>query len=333
MPEGTVYAPKNHSRRGVGYTNYRSAFAASYNGAAVNVAVKQGPFAGPRKVREMAQRLGLKGNMRAYPSIALGASEATVLEMANAYGVFAAGGKRAEPMAILQIRSQDGEILEDVQPKVHDVGLKPTTVEYMNELTRAVVTSGTGRAAGIVPNAHGKTGTSENYTDAWFVGYTPELVTAVWAGNRDNSQMARVYGGTIGAPIWGHFMKQAIELNPAKKPKPIVKAPAQPERRRRERRREPVERVEVPVTADGNVNNFVRVSICPESGLLSTPGCSSTSTEEFMVGTQPLRRCPIHDGKKPQPKEAPAAQPETAPAGPPPATPVEAPDTGTVGMR
>src|SRR5207237_533475 len=99
--------------------------------------------------------------------------------------------------------------------------------EGMDELTRAVVTSGTGTAARIVPEAHGKTGTTEDNTDAWFVGYTKGgLVTSVWAGNRDNSPMSsRLYGGTICAPIWASFMQQAVELNPAKK-KPAAPAPA-----------------------------------------------------------------------------------------------------------
>jgi penicillin-binding protein 1A len=314
MPDGKVYAPRNHGRAR-GYTNYRSAFAASYNGAAVNVAVKSGIFSGPRRVKELAQRLGLKGEIRAYPSMALGTSEATVMEMANAYGVFANGGKRAEPMGILQIRSQDGELLEDVQPRVHDTGLKPTTIQYMNELTRAVVTSGTGRGASGVPDAHGKTGTSEDYTDAWFVGYTPELVTAVWAGNRDNSKMARVYGGTIGVPIWAGFMQKALELNPARKAKPIVKrAPAPKRERERERRVRRPEPVTIPVSADGNSNNRVTATVCPESGLLATPGCPDSASQEYMVGDQPLVRCPIHRGKKPAPKEAPKPDPAAPPA-------------------
>lgn len=245
MPDGKVYSPRNHGTARGG--NYVSAFAASINGAAVNVAVDLGDrrsiFAGPRKVRELAQKLGLKGPMLAVPSLALGTADTTVLEMASAYGVFAAGGHRAEPECVLQVRNQDGEVLEDIKPRVSPQLLKTSTVEGMNVLTRAVVTSGTGRAASWVPNAHGKTGTTEDYTNAWFVGYTPDLVTAVWAGNRNNASMARVYGSTLCVPIWSRFMTRAIALNPGRKraPMQIAKPDEAPRRRWRRRRKPPVE--------------------------------------------------------------------------------------------
>lgn len=215
LPDGSVYAPKNHGRHG-GSMSYVSAFASSVNGAAVNVGMQ----VGPRKVKEMAHKLGIKSRVYAYPSISLGVSECTALEMASAYGVFAARGRRAEPLAILQIRDQGDRVIHEFHPKVSDMGLKPSTIAGMDVLTRAVVTSGTGTTANIVPNAHGKTGTSEKHTDAWFLGYTPHLVTAVWAGNRDNSPMQHLYGGTVAAPIWAKFMVQAEKLNPDRKKKP-----------------------------------------------------------------------------------------------------------------
>jgi len=291
MPDGSWYQPKNHSR-GSGGSSYVRAFAMSSNGAAFNVCMD----AGPKAVKEIAERLGIKSRLLAYPSIALGVNEVTPLEMASAYGVFAANGKLAEPMIILKVLDQDGEIMQDFQPSVKSVGLKPDTVQKINTLTRAVVTSGTGTVARSVADAHGKTGTSEEYTDAWFVGYTPDLVTAVWAGNRNNSEMAHVYGGTIAAPIWTRFMKEAVALNPEKNRKKAL-ALAVPTRRRERPKREPrVERVTPPTfTGDGNARNVLRVTVCSESGMLARDGCPSTHTEEYMLGDLPSR-CTVHEG-------------------------------------
>jgi 1A family penicillin-binding protein len=309
---GKFYAPKNHGKYG-GMMSYVSAFAGSVNGAAHNVCLK----VGPKAVVNMARRLGLKGNLRAYASIALGASEATPLEMASAYGVFAAKGKRAEPTTILQIRDHDDKVLEEFQPKVTDTGLKPSTISGMDTLTRAVVTGGTGGAARIVPDAHGKTGTSEEYTDAWFVGYTPDLATAVWCGNRNNSQMAHIYGGTIAAPIWAGFMKEAVELNPARKKKPLAKAKTQERKKapREETRREERPTPVVPAFAgDGSERNRITVNVCPDSGLLAGPNCSSRVPEDHMLGEQPMQRCTLsHTRKKPakEKEKEPEKQPGT----------------------
>jgi penicillin-binding protein 1A len=291
--DGSWWSPKNHGRHS-GRMSYVQAFAASVNGAAVNVCVS----VGPRKVVEMAHRLGVKGNLRAYPSIALGTSEVTPLEMASAYGVFPAKGTRVEPLAILQIRGPDNEIIDEVRPRVINTGLKASTIEGMHTLTRAVVTGGTGTAARGVPGAHGKTGTSEEYTDAWFIGYTPDLVTAVWAGNRDNSQMAHVYGGTICSPIWADFMTTAVKINPVKKArKQAQEVKKKPRQRPRRQREQPVA---PPMGADENDRNRVRVTVCTETGMRASDYCPSTETQEFLLGEQPMSRCPIHASKKPE---------------------------------
>lgn len=294
MPDGKWYQPKNHGRLSGG-SSYTRAFALSSNGAAFNVTMD----VGPQSVAEMARRLGIKSRLLAYPSIALGVNEVTPLELASAYGVFPAKGKLAEPMIILQVRGPDGEIIEDMRPKVKPTGLKSETIQNINALTRAVVTSGTGTVARVVPDAHGKTGTSEEYTDAWFVGYTPDLVTAVWAGNRDNSQMSRVYGGTIAAPIWARFMKEAVELNPAKKKKPLVESKPKPRRERREVERKPEPVEPSAFTGDASARNVLRVTVCSESGMLARDGCPSNHTEEYLLGDLPSR-CSLHDGSTPK---------------------------------
>jgi membrane peptidoglycan carboxypeptidase len=171
----------------------------------------------------------------------------------------------------------------------------------MNELTEAVVQYGTGTAARIVPNAHGKTGTSEEYTDAWFCGYTPDLVTAVWAGNRNNAEMEHIFGGTVAAPVWANYMKEAVVLNPAKKNKPLIAHASRPKRERpkRERREEPTP---VPFTGDSNERNVLRVTVCSETGMLAREGCPSTHTEEYLLGDLP-GRCTLHGDSKPKEKK------------------------------
>lgn len=304
IPGSEVWQPKNHGKYS-GSLSYVSAFAGSVNGAAANVAVKHGIFAGPRMVKNVAERLGIRGNLQAYPSIALGTFEVTVLDMASAYGVFPAGGRRAEPECILQIRSQDGEVIEDDRPSVSEPLLKSSTVEGMNILTRAVVTGGTARQASAVPGAHGKTGTTEDYTDAWFCGYTADLATAVWCGNRNNARMRRTYGSTIAVPIWTRFMAEAVRLNPAKKRPPLIARAAPPPRARRRRVAPPT------FAGDSSSRNVIRVSVCTETGLLASPGCPSRATETYLIGQQPIMRCPNHPGEAP-----PAPEPAAVPAGP-----------------
>jgi membrane peptidoglycan carboxypeptidase len=327
---GKYYAPKNDVKAG-GTLSYTNAFKMSINGAAHNVCLK----VGPKQVVSVAQRLGLKGNLRAYASIALGASEATPLEMASAYGVFAARGKHAAPMAVTQIESQEGELLDAFRPKIRDTGLKPSTVAGIDAMTRAVVTSGTGRSVGGIPNAHGKTGTTEDHRDVWFIGYTPELATAVWAGNRDNSRMASAtYGGRIAGPIWARFMKRALEINKGRGGKTDPEAEkavkeAQRERPKRERVRE--ERPPTPAGAlgeDGNDRNRIRVTVCADSGLMAGPGCRHRATEEYMLGEQPVSRCTLsHGARQPRPRDPDGDSPGTEPKNPDePATPRTDPD-------
>jgi penicillin-binding protein 1A len=215
--DGSWWTVHDHSKREYGSVPMIKAFALSINPAAVNTIMD----IGPATVVDYARRLGIQSPLRAYPSLALGSSEVTPLELTSAYGVFAANGVRAEPMTILRVKSREGEIIQDNTPRLHRVNLQPETIAAINELTQAVVQWGTGTAANVVPDAHGKTGTTDDYTDAWFIGYTPDLVTGVWLGNRNNAKMYRSYGGHVSAPIWADFMQEAVKLNP-KTPRPKV---------------------------------------------------------------------------------------------------------------
>jgi penicillin-binding protein 1A len=288
------WQPKNHGKSG-GALPLVSAFANSVNTAAVNLNLQ----VGPANVVEMAHRLGIQSKLLAVPSLALGTSEVSVLEMAAAYSVFANKGNRAEPQCIAKITNPDGSLIENNAPRVRRGMLTDETVRGMEILTRAVVTSGTGRAAGIVPNAHGKTGTGEEHKDLWFVGYTPELATAVWLGNRDNSAMRHIFGGQASAPIWADFMKEAVKIyhknrkkpgDPKAKPgtrdKPgdaaadVVNDPDNPE--------------PVPLGGGANSENAIRVRICADTDDLANPYCPNVETRDYLSGDQPKTRCTEH---------------------------------------
>ncbi len=285
LGRGRVWTPHNHGGM-AGPISYVSAFAGSVNGAAVNVYNQRG-VAGRQDTLAIARKMGIKSKLRPVISLALGTSEVTVLEMASAYGIFAAGGRRATPTFIQEIRDLDNQAVDDVKPEVKSGVLSSRTVANMNILTRAVVTSGTGKAASGVPDARGKTGTTEDYTDAWFVGYTPDLCTAIWAGNRDNSRMRSGYGGEVCTPLWARFMRQAIELNPARREKVRNKALLAANISGKK----PGEAA-VPA---GNYtgDDAVKIRICSTSGSRARRGCTGTR-QSFAPGTEPTAWCTVH---------------------------------------
>ncbi|MBI3910110.1 MAG: PBP1A family penicillin-binding protein [Armatimonadetes bacterium] len=272
-----------------------SAFASSINGCAVNTALQ----VGVRNVVDTAQHFGIHSPLHAYPSIALGSCGVTVLEMANAFGVIPAGGKRAEPLAVLSVKRADGTVLEQNKPRLEDLNLASRTIDGMIKLTRAVVTSGTGRRTAVVPNAHGKTGTTNDSTDVWFVGFTPELATAVWVGNRDNKPMLQgTYGGTVAAPIWADFMAAAVKLNP-KRNLPDLPKGLQREADRREERSPRTE---------GNARETVRVTVCVESQDLARRACPTREVKEFLNGQQPTTYCTLHRRPRSRPRIRPRVE-------------------------
>ena len=171
---------------------------------------------GPSRVAAMAERLGIP-NVPAYPSIALGAVEATLLEMTGAYAHLPNHGMKVEPYGIVSIRTRKGNMLyqrAEAEPE-HEQLLAGGTVEMMNYMLLDVVRHGTGIKAGLGKReAAGKTGTSQDFKDAWFIGFTPQLVTGVWVGNDDNKPMKKIFGGDIPAQIWHDFMTAAMEGQP-----------------------------------------------------------------------------------------------------------------------
>jgi membrane peptidoglycan carboxypeptidase len=174
--------------------------------------VELGQEVGLRNVVSVAQRLGIRSPLQPVASLALGTFEVTPLELTAAYASFASMGNQVRPYLVVDVRSPDGNILyrHETPPTARlfpeDEGLA------MNSLMYQVVQAGTGRAAAVPGHeVAGKTGTSADYRDAWFVGFSPELVTGVWVGNDDFSPMKKITGGTIPAQIWSGFMRVALK--------------------------------------------------------------------------------------------------------------------------
>jgi penicillin-binding protein 1A len=176
------------------------------------VAVQISELVGRDKVIAMAHRLGITSQMENIPSIALGSLEVNLLEMTQAYAHLADGGTQVQAYGIESVTASTGELLYKHEPPQNpEQVLRPNVVAMMNSLLSGVIEYGTGRGANIGRPAAGKTGTTSDYRDAWFIGYTPDLVTGVWIGNDNNSPMRKETGGALPAVIWRSFMSQALK--------------------------------------------------------------------------------------------------------------------------
>jgi penicillin-binding protein 1A len=231
---GKLWEVNNYEGEYLGRINLATAMAVSDN----SVFAQLTRIVGPAAVARTAKTLGIKTPLRPYFAIGLGAEPATPLEMARAFSVFANGGYRIdgsifgnEPRAVACLMKADGAECERENRVVRRAELTPTLAAIEAQLLQGVVSSGTGRAAQIPGRAvAGKTGTTENYGDAWFVGFTPELVTAVWVGypNELRPMLSEyhgdaVAGGTYPALIWKEFMTKALDylaVSPSSFPAP-----------------------------------------------------------------------------------------------------------------
>ncbi len=203
--------PKNHYRGWKGQTSLANALAQSMNIPAVKLALA----VGLDRVVTTAQSCGIQSPLRAMPSLSLGASEVTLLELTSAYGVFPTMGLHSEPQLLRRVQSRDGRVDDRFIP-IPQSAMDSLTARKVDFMLRGVVEAGTGTAVRDIPHARGKTGTTQSDKDAWFVGYTPELVTGVWLGNDRPSRMRSVYGGNGCAPIWRRYMRSALKVVPAR---------------------------------------------------------------------------------------------------------------------
>ena len=203
------WEPKNYTGRYLGPMDLQTALAQSIN----TVAARLANDVGTANVAATARRLGITSHIQLDPSMALGAVEVSPLEMAQAYAPFANGGFSTRAYGIERIRTAAGKILYDHSLEKPDRAavIGTPALQYMNQMLRQVVTSGTGTRAQVKGyDIAGKTGTTSDYRDAWFVGYTGGFVSAVWLGRDDNTPMKRVAGGGAPTGIWREFMGAAL---------------------------------------------------------------------------------------------------------------------------
>jgi penicillin-binding protein 1A len=200
------WKPENYSHEYFGSVTLTQALSMSLN----TVAVRLGLEVGPKNVVRTAHRLGISSKLDANASIALGTSEVSVLELVGAYAPFANGGLGVSPHVVNKIRTNEGKVLYLRQPDQLGQAIEPRHVAMMNTMMQETLLSGTARKAEIPGwTAAGKTGTSQDFRDAWFIGYTANLVTGVWLGNDDNSPTRKATGGGLPVEVWTRFMKAA----------------------------------------------------------------------------------------------------------------------------
>ena len=216
------WCPQNYSRSFSGSMPLTSALARSINSIPVRMSVEIGKGnakAGRAIIIDLAQKMGLTNPLTDSSSLPIGAAEVTVIDMTASYAVFANGGKKSTPYATQEVRNSQGEVIyrhdrDAPQPQV----LQQRVVHDMNFMLSKVVEEGTGKRAALEGiRAAGKTGTTNGYRDAWFVGYTGNLVTGVWFGNDDHTSMKEMTGGTLPAMAWKEvmaFAHQNLEIRP-----------------------------------------------------------------------------------------------------------------------
>ena len=207
------WSPTNYGGREFGTITLASALAHSVN----TITASLGQEVGISTVIEAAKRLGIKSPLEQNASLALGTSEVTPLELTAAYAAFANGGLKADPYFVTEVEDSGGHILYRREPPHPQRVIASHVDRDLTEMLYGVVTEGTGRTAAIVGHeAAGKTGTTQDYHDAWFVGFTADYVAGVWVGNDNSSPMKNVTGGTLPAEIWKAVMTSAEEGLPAK---------------------------------------------------------------------------------------------------------------------
>ena len=221
IDNGKKWQPRNYGGRYLGQTTAAWALVRSANSTAIQIS----ELVGPEHVVETAHRLGFAGPIGAYKSIALGVAEVTVLEMAAAYGIFANYGLQVKPTLIERIVDDNDQPIFTHQPQIRQA-IAPDLAAQMVHLLRQTVDRGTGRrvrALGFARPTAGKTGTTNDNTDAWFTGFTPDLIASVWVGFDDrrthklmDTRGVQITGGSGAVPIWTDFMIAVNEERPEK---------------------------------------------------------------------------------------------------------------------
>ena len=263
--EGQPYVPVNYDFTYHGPVLARRALACSYNLPAVKVLQD----VGVDQMAELARRLGITTftDMERFGlALTLGGGEVRLLELTAAYAAFANGGRRVTPVAITRVEDAQGRVLRRWRPEPGTQVLDPRAAYLITDILSddwaRMPAFGEGGVLHLSRPAAAKTGTTTDWRDNWTIGYTPDLVVGVWAGNADNSPMQQVSGVTGAAPMWHDFMERVL-------------------------RGRPVRRFEEP-------EGLVRVEICPLSGKRPNPHCPHRREELFIAGTEPPEVCALH---------------------------------------
>jgi penicillin-binding protein 1A len=296
---------KNYDGQFHGIVTYRKAIINSYNIPAVKILKETGIS----KAIAFARKLGIKTLVNEQDenlSVGLGGLTKGVkpLELAGAYGAFANNGVWVEPTAITRIEDRDGNIIDDFKPK-KTIAMKQTTAYIMTDMMESAVKYGTGNAASLGGRpVAGKTGTTSDYKDAWFAGYTPELTAVVWMGHDEPTPMRGVTGGTYPARIWKAIMSKALKDKPVKdfdKPDGIVSATVCSASGDKPSDICPEDALVTDIFAKGTVPSkicdvHVLIKVCAESDQLPTDKCPTVITKAFVKGKEPTQTCTLHGG-------------------------------------
>ena len=281
---GKEWRPVNYSGKFRGLTTLHSGLMFSINVVTIKLLEKLGT--GP--VVNLARRLGISAAIAPNLSLGLGTSELTLFELVQAFSVFANQGVRVEPYAIQEVKDSGGRVLETHTPAAQEV-LDPQTAYIMVNAMKDVIEKGTGRIIsrmGFTRPAAGKTGTTNNNIDAWFIGFTPDLACGTWLGYDERQSLGpKQTGGTAAAPLWAQFMKEATAgMEPRDFPMP---------------------------------DNLVTKKVCMDTGLLATGHCYRTRMEVFKKDTAPMKSCNLHagGGSSTTLEEATGGSGSTSPAG------------------
>jgi len=254
------YIPVNYSGGYSGPVTMRTALEKSLNAASVDLLMK----VGYKPVLDMADKLGISTELKPYPSLALGVFDVSLMELVSAYGAFANRGILVRPRYIRRVLNRQGQVLWEPPLQLSDA-LPPEVAYLTTSLLEGVVQRGTGRqAAALGRPMAGKTGTTDEYRDAWFVGYTSDLAAGAWVGFDQPASLGIGEAGSRAAlPIWISFMRKAISVLPA-------------------------EEFETP-------SGIEIVEVDPETGLLAGPDCERRMVEVFIKGTAPVQVCGNND--------------------------------------
>jgi 1A family penicillin-binding protein len=279
---GEEWKPQNFTQEFMGPITIREGLRRSIN----MIAIKLGMEVGLETVAQTARRLGIRTEVHRFPSTSIGASEVIPIQMAEAYGTFATLGTRVRPQPILRVLSAEGELLWEPQPDRSQV-LDSLTARVMVALLEDVVSLGTGhtgvRVTGNLPHevpAAGKTGTTNDGTDVWFLGFTPDLMAAVWFGmDRPANIWSQTTGGGDAAPVWGSFMRRVYYGDPDREDADSLSRDLGPL---------------LPLPEPWPIpQGIVTLRVDSKTGLLASRWCPEENayTELFLPGTEPTEYC------------------------------------------